>query len=366
MKNKIGLITYFKVINYGAVLQAYASYYALSTITKSKVELIDYTHKIFLDKFSTKIFVKSRGFKGNIKHFINYFVLRRKVKKTHGFKKFVKQNFILSKNVNSVTELNDVYDKIIVGSDQVWNLEYTKGEFDYNFLLKGVNKLITSKVAFSSSAGSYRFNEPELEDLCDSLRDFDYIGVREQGLKSQLDTKLDNVKAVLDPTFLLDKEKWNELFKLENEKLSSEKYVLIYTFDNNPLCFKTARYIAEQRGLKVYSITSSFIKNRLVDKQLSSLSPSGFLKYFYNADFIISNSFHGTCFSINFQKPFYSIIKRNNPMRVQDMLKTLGLEKRLISDFSQISSEIDFTLETNSKLELVRKDSIDFLKKSIL
>lgn len=360
MKNrKIGILTYFKVINYGAVLQAYALFNKINSFKNIDVELINYTHKVFLDKFSNSLYVPSRGGKGNFKHLLNFFILRRGVLKSNKFSEFISTQFSLSKFVNDVSDISNDYTDIIIGSDQVWNIQYTLNEFDDNFLLKSVTSPSVNKIAFASSAGSTLFTDDQLSYLCSSLESFKFIAVREKSLKDQLDTKIKGVNVVLDPTFLLNKNDWNKAFKLNLSGLKSKKYVLIYTFDNDVRCFEIAHKVARYFGYEVYSISSKYFKNKYVDKQLSSLSPSEFLRYFFNANFVITNSFHGTCFSLNFQIPFYSIRKNNNPTRVYDLLSTLNLEDRLISSITEV--RFDNVDDYSEQLEIERLKSLQLL-----
>src|SRR5690606_3732711 len=198
-----------------------------------------------------------------------------------------------------------------------------------------------SKLSYASSAGSYNFQGRHLKTLITSLKNFEAVSVRESSLRAQIQEYLSNVEVVLDPTFLLNKEEWNNIFNLESPELAMENYVIIYTFDNDPLCYETAKRISQTIGSKVYSITSNFFKNSNVNVQLDSLSPIEFLKYIYNARFVITNSFHGVCFSINFKKDFLAIRKGNNPVRVENLLRQFGLEGRLISTLEGQDSRID-------------------------
>lgn len=357
-KIKIGILTYYRVRNYGAILQAFGLFKWLKINTDADVEIIDYTHPIFLKKLSNVLFVTERGLIGNIKHFINYFILGRNKKKSENFQKFLSQHFKLSKGVSAVESVANDYDLIIVGSDQVWNPEYTNGRLDKNFLHVKSGGGKVKWLSYASSAGSWVFDREQLVELTGSLRMFDAVSVREDALQAQMKAELPEAKVVLDPTFLLDGSQWNASFDLADDTLKKENYVLIYTFDDNPLCFIAARKIADQLSCKVYAIASTYFKNAAVDRHFNKLSPTDFLRYFYNAKYIITNSFHGVCFSINFGKPFMAIRKENNPVRVEGLLRKLGLEDRLVAN----SDQVNFLL--NAGVELIRRpEHLDELRK---
>lgn len=361
---KIGILTFFKVINYGAVLQAFALYKWLNKNTNSDVEIINYTHEVFRDKVSNKIFIKSRGFKNNLKHFIKFFLLSKGKIKSKKFNNFVKENFKLSDEVLDVSLIANNYNCIIIGSDQVWNPEYTNYKLDKNFLLCDSAFDCVKKISFASSAGSFVFQGDLKHELAKSLSKFSAISVRENSLKQQFVEFGYTIKEVLDPTFLFDKNEWNELFDLYDEDLAKENYLLLYTFDNDYNCYEVSNYLKNEFGYKFYSITSKLFKHPSVDKQLDNLSPKEFLKYFFNAKYIVTNSFHGTCFSINFHKQFYSIRKGNNPARVEDLLKKFFLTDRLIRSVADV--ELKSKIESyNDLLESERKNSTIILQESI-
>lgn len=361
---RIGILTYFKVINYGAILQAYALYKMLHNKYGSDVEVINYTHKIFKDKISTEIFIKSRGVLNNFKHFVKYFILSKGKVKNEKFIKFVNDNLKLSKEVENVSSIANNYDILIIGSDQVWNPDYTNNQLDENFLLSDYSFDHIKKISFASSAGSFIFTGAIKEQLASSLLKFNRISVRETSLKSQFSDYPFEIKDVLDPTFLFNKSEWNKLFNLYDEELERENYLLLYTFDNDTSCYQVSNKLKNELGFKFYSITSKFVKHKSVDKQLDSLSPIEFLKYFYNAKFIVTNSFHGTCFSINFFKHFYSIRKGNNPARVEDLLKKFSLANRLIRSVDDVNLE-HCSIDYHDRLESERNKSLNVLLDSI-
>lgn len=324
-KVNIGILTFHNVHNYGAILQAYALYRNLSDYHS---EIIDYQQKALTERNTHLFYNRNLSLKINLKHFLDHYILRRSIKKEKRFKEFVLQHIPIGiERISDLNQLKVKYDIVIVGSDQVWNPSITKG-LDKNYLIEDY-KWTCKKISYAASCGSHTFNKKELNIIEESLSKFDSISVREYTLKQQLIEKIKKpINVVLDPTFLLSKQEWG---KLEVPiPLIKKKYLLIYTFDNDPLCFEISKKISDKLGLEVIAINSRFFRFKQVNKQYRNCGPSEFISLFLNAEFIVSNSFHGTSFAINFRKPFFSINKTTNPDRVANLLKILHLENRLL------------------------------------
>ena len=131
-------------------------------------------------------------------------------------------------------------------------------------------------------------------------------------------------QCVVDPVFLLDKSFWDSKCKDENY---NEDYLLVYDFENSSRIEEISKYIAKKNNLKIWTV----FKSKYADKQLKNVGPLEFITYIKNAKCILSNSFHGTAFSIIFNKEFY-VIKRNEDIntRMQDLLDSINESERLI------------------------------------
>ncbi|MDO3385983.1 polysaccharide pyruvyl transferase family protein, partial [Gilvimarinus sp. SDUM040013] len=116
-----------------------------------------------------------------------------------------------------------------------------------------------------------------------------------------------DVHHVLDPTLLLSKDQWLETLEIKNKVNIKEKYILLYTVPKNPLIRNAVEYFSKKTGYKVVALDQGLSAGAKVDKQIRDAGPIEFLELFSNAAFVITDSFHGTCFSINLEKPFITV-----------------------------------------------------------
>ena len=363
INKKIGVMTFHNVYNYGGMLQAYALIYALNS--KGAV-CIDYIQED-REKHYNVIFSKDYSLKHNLKNFVKKIILKENEAKNNAFKLFMKEYLPITNSRYSSSDdldkLNDEFDVFISGSDQIWNPIFSGGAIDLNYLLEFSDK--TKKVAYGSSAGSYLFSELEKETLANSLNKFQHIGVREAFLQEQLNSSVQKkIATVLDPTLLLRAGDWRKISKPMNIK---DDYVLLYSFDNNESCLKIANIVAKKLKCKVLTICPKLFNNKGTDIQLKAVGPREFIWLFENSKFVVTNSFHGTCFSVNFRKNFFSIYKKSNPYRVLGLLDSIGLSGRIVKEVNGINS-INWQIDYNSiedRIEEVVSFSNDFLAKSI-
>ncbi len=350
-RKRIGIITIHSDLNYGAALQAYA----LNQFLRNKgydSQIINY---IKIPNHPREYpFPKNIAYKlMNIPRFCRY-------------RHFLKSS-VTSKKWHSVEELmngfNEPFDVLISGSDQVWNP--TCGglidKLNPVYYLAFADSKRYKKVAYASSIGSYRFNEKEQVFVKKWLNDYDYLSTRETaGSRHLKDILGKEVKVVLDPTLLLNHEQWLEASVPVSIK---SNYVLVYYIDEIAECVEYARKIADRHGLNVVMMSNSFNRFPGVDKNVPFCGPAQFLWLFDHAEYIVTNSFHGTAFAVNFNKSFISVIKRNSPERAQTLLQNVGLSERLLSNISQIENlpeNIDWH-SVNAKLDALRRDSSKYL-----
>jgi len=356
MKLKIGILTFHRVYNYGALLQAYA---LIAALKEHDVVYIDYLQQDREEHSKVRLTLKN-GILNLLKNAVVKYVYNINTKRYKKIDDFIKYFIPLSeKKYHSIEDFKDEpvsYDLLISGSDQIWNPIFTGGSLDPVYLLDFSKN--SKKIAYASSAGSYEFNDSELKYLKDKLRDFSFIGVREKFLNDQIKPHVNHtLSTVLDPTFLLNATEWEKIIK--PVKLDYD-YVLLYSFDYNEVTIQTAYEVAQKLGLKIISIVPKFNKDKRIDTILNDIGPQEFLGLFKNAKFIVTNSFHGTCFSVNFRKDFFSIYKENNADRAINLLKQFDLENRLVK------STLDLDLSTlQVEYELCEKSIIKEVESSI-
>lgn len=330
----IKTITCHDVYNLGASLQAYA----LQTYLQKQgheVEIIDYKPDYLSGHFNLwgvynpvfdKPFIKQLYLLAKLPG--RLLALRRK----KVFDTFTKKYLHLTRRYHSNDELKKdppMADAYIAGSDQIWNTAFKNGRdpaFYLDFAPK--DKL---RLSYAASLATKEIAEKYRPFVSQMIKSLDYVSVREKSSLSVLQSlgRSDAV-AVCDPVFLLSKEEWSEM--CIDMGLESNKYLLVYDFDNNPVVEQIAKEIAKAKGLGIYNV-GPFWKS-YARKNFVYAGPLEFLSLVKDADYIISNSFHATAFSLIFQKQF-CVVKRKEAIneRMVSLLADLGLNYRVVSGY---------------------------------
>lgn len=359
MKN-IGIFTFNNVPNYGAVLQAYAlSNYLIKQFNKENlVDIVDFQCTGNGVEFEPNIYAQALcRSKSKAKYFykqflVNSFFLPDYKKKYQSFQAFRKK-YLPMKPFGEIKK----YDFIFLGSDQIWNPRITGG-FQPEFFGLGDRVKAHTVASYAASCGDISaFSDMDKRILVKYLKNLDYIGVREKSLYDFLNQKNINCYYTVDPTFLLRKEDYDAFVSnIEPE----EPYLLIYELQKNELMEKVAYDIAEEKRLKVKIISGYSGYSRKKSYEIRDAGPIEFLNMVSKASYIITNSFHGTAFSLIYNKPFNVILPNNRTSRIVDLLDSLRLNNRIIINGKYITNEIDYS-KVNAKLQL----QIDLSKKFI-
>lgn len=351
---KIGILTFHKAHNYGAVLQAYALQTYLQSLNHT-VEFIDYRNEELLNVY--KWFDLNR-FK--TRHLNNIYkelklILPRK-KRFKKFDEFINRYLNLSTKEYSLNS----YDVIIIGSDQVWNTNLTNG-FDNmywgNFKINNNCKLV-------SYAASMQDEIPNdnISKIKKYLNNFTYISVREDSIAKTLNSITNkNISVVLDPTLLLSKEQWNSIC---NERIIKEPYLLLYQVRKNDKAKEIAKKIARKLNLRLIYLSASIDINN--STEIVSSGPQDFVNLFKYAHFVVCTSFHGTVFSIIFNIPFCSILLNDGKdNRVKNLLDKLNLKERGVENYNDaILNDINWENVQNS-LSILKKNSKEYISQFI-
>lgn len=378
MKKRIGIITILKVNNYGAELQAYATQKVLQLMGYD-AEIVDYLfyknprHKrTKMSAPTVKLPLKKR-LAERLLPLISRWKLRNYGKeeriRTAKFNQFHEDNTRLSVCYDSLDKLKSSeldYDVLLTGSDQVWN-PGTYSNLDPYLLRFGNEKI--KRVAYASSFGVTSVPEEMKQYYKDALSAYDAIGVREDkavDLVKNLCGK--EAKLVLDPTLLLDKEQWMKVAK--ETYIPAEPYILIYELSNIPYIKKVAQHISRQTGMPIVRVCKDALQE---DKEQNIINvidagPAEFIYLIEKAAWVVTNSFHGTAFSLNFGKQFYTVIPKgkSNNSRQKSILKLTGCEDRMLiedADFPEI--KLFDTTAMTTVLNKERQNSIIFLRHAI-
>ena len=348
---KVGILTFHWSRNYGAALQSYA----LKTYIYKmgyKVNIIDYIPNYPKAKSS---------FISELKGFILFKLLvfdALKIKKQKKqFKEFSDSFF--SKDILDVKSTQFVekkYDCLICGSDQIWNPFLTGGNFDpaYFGKLKGINTKFCA--SYAASIGEKHIPKEQVNRFKLLINSLKYISVREEQSVNEVQQYTSSkVIDVIDPTLLLDYEDYSSISIDPN---ITKPYLLIYQNTKNPLVYQIASKVAKEKNLKIVEVAYRRQFSFINEKIIMSAGPREFLGLYKNADYVITNTFHGTVFSIIFNKDFISIPLKGREDRVLNLTNKLKLEKRLIStlDCERIENLISEQINYNDVKKLLEKE----------
>ncbi len=357
---KAGVITFHSAHNFGASLQAWALQKALKNY-KIEASVINYHPSIIDDLYNPL-----KGKYGLERRIAKFNLHRQNPKSLERYKKysgFIKKNFNLLGDFSTYEELkaaNLNLDAYIVGSDQVWNSEHIGG-FDPAYFLDFVEPG-PLKISYAASIGRDFLLPIYHEQIKSSLKSFTSISVREKSAKKPVKalTKKE-VDIVLDPTLLLPREEYNEIKTIPNIK---DKYIFVYMMEHNADVVAFANKVSTATGLPIVQRRPNKIfKNEIASCYTSD--PGDFLGLIENAEYVITNSFHGTVFSIIYETPFVSMLHSNTGSRTVDLLKSLNLESHLLhkpEDFDDFSKfQIVQPEKLRKKILELRQTSLLFL-----
>lgn len=323
---KIGIITFHRAISYGAVLQAFALKKFL-TDNGFEAEIIDYRNKYFEKLYYSKKIDLSR-----YEQFKDSFGIKKKARRIleipylhvlrRGFLDFQRDYLDVDTQGEGSIQMSDSgYDYYITGSDQVWNIRLTDNDMTYLLDFAEPRK----RISFSASIGGYPIERDG--EIIRLLKNFRAISVREATTKEKLEgAGIRNVCINLDPVFLLYEQDWRKLASSGKKK----GYVLLFEVGRNKKLLDYALGYARSVHKKLYYLSTYLI--RTLHKGTHNLyveSPQDFLTWVMNADYVFTNSFHGTAFSIIFHKKFYCHILENQRScdRMIGILNGFGLEE---------------------------------------
>lgn len=319
MSKSIGILTYHNADNFGAVLQAYALQTVLMKKFNVDAQIINY-HCDAVER-TRYVYKNGKGLKALIRKCLLsiYYANKRS-----NFNKFRLKNLRLSPVYDSrnIKQCAYKYDAFIVGSDQVWNLECSG--WDYTFFLKFV--VSKKKFSYAASIGTYIYTNSEQQKIADYLIAFDGVSVREQSGAIRLqEIGIKDIWVHPDPVFLLTSNYWK---KIMSKRLCSCNYLFIYLVQQDVNVRREAKQYAKMHNLKI-------IDNKKNIYFMYRNSPADFLSWIFYADCVFTNSFHGTAFSLVFNKPLAADIELANGKinnRIRDVLETLHAEKCILKE----------------------------------
>ena len=370
---KIGIMTFHRAINYGAVLQVYS----LSSFLKSRgynVEVIDFCPAQSNKELALLVPPKSKSaIRRDFTSLRSYAYLKKRKK---CFSDFVKNNVQLSRERNITAEQlaevihNNHYDTVVCGSDQIWNAKLP--DSDISFLLPNVKNI--KKISYAASTGKGKFeefNSPELVRQC--LVDFDHISVRETPTLSTLKnivTLPEEPSLVADPTMLVD---FSAIQDIAGKRQVDHPYIFLYTVAGRKRTIDAAKILSERTKLSFYTLLPGSprkcwtnLKRKLAP---GDVGPSGFLAMIRDADYVVTDSFHGAVFSLLFKKNFFYIMKYKNGSymrdeRIGELCDNFQINERYVTEEDMKKISLDMNIdwdEIDRKKQMLSESSAVFL-----
>lgn len=354
---RTAVYTFIDTENYGALLQACA----LSEICYRYNYQADFIN-------SPKSFTKGiKYIKNKIWYIIRYLLgYRKRLIKTQQFK----NSYI---NISTHDVMTKKYDKYIVGSDQVWNPYIINDNLTY--LLAHIED-DSKKIAYAASFGIPQLPDDKVEIYRKYISRFAHVSTREQdGLQIIHQLGIDKGTICLDPTLLLTPTEWCNLMKINRYK---SDYILCYLMPGNPsnnYIINYGKALANEYKLKIKIVGEREYKRLLSDIYTTDAGPKEFIELISKSAIVLTNSFHGTCFAINFNKPFKSFVWENNNAdnrnsRIYSLLSLINLTDQLvkINNKTSVIHSQPFTSDfshVNSILCAERQKSLRFIKDAL-
>ena len=364
---KTGLVTFYHIHHYGALLQAAATQRAVESFGH-ECEIVDY----YVNQ-NNALFRKPTGLgsaAADVHTALHYGPLKARYDR---FEKFSQDHLRISDHLfGSFAELSGAdlpYEAILSGSDQIWNPKiFPDGHFDPVFFGAFSDK---RKIAYAPSFGIPQVPEEMEEELRGYLSRFSHVSTREvQGRNIIRHVTGQEVPVVLDPTLLLDRAQWSAMSNTP-ENYPREGYILCYCINKPGALASYIRRLAEETRLPVVQLCGIRQKVHPTAKCVLDAGPAEFLALFQNASYVCTNSFHGTVFSVQFQKPFFTAVAPSElaapeRSRTFSILSRLGLTDRIIGkgDTAELDAEIDWN-SVGEKLTAARQSSLRYLRAAL-
>lgn len=379
---KVGLCLAYKGTNYGMLLQAYA--------TQQVVEKFGFKTEILNVKQTPadRIPRYIGGYKVLARILLRW--LKNKFSKNHNslddqhrtnkkmrveaaesFRSTKMHDFVTYNGLKALTEASKGFSSVLIGSDQLWLPDEAFSKFySLQFAAPGC-----TRISYATSLGVSSYPNYAKRAARDFWKKINYLSVREEQGKDIIKEIADvPAQVVVDPTYLFTKDEWLE--KIPNQKITEDGYVLCYFLGDSKPMKDFAVRLTKSKGLRVVSILSDECNSddySVFDEVISGKRPEDFVNLVRNADFVLTDSFHGLAFSVINEKQFL-IFYRNRPevkhsrnSRIDNILTKWGLESRLVIDPANADTlvdQIDYSV-VNQIVSEQRDKSLSFLRKAL-
>lgn len=362
---KIGIITQPLRYNYGGILQNYALQTVLRRLGHNPETLAlpeggNNTLSLKIKDYIRKVLTVFSDKRGRLFHVLRW---SETLTLSTFLRPFIKKH-ITVKQCNEYPKINE-YDGYIVGSDQVWRPMYS--DLDNAYLSFASEWNDTIRVAYAASFGTdeWEYTKTQTEKYRKLVSLFNAVSVREEsGIGLCKEYFKINVPHVLDPTLLLTKEDYIYNLKLNTERKNKGLFYYLLDYDDEKKNFVEG--IAKNNGWSTYTVNSKVENASLPIEERIQPPIEEWLQAIIDADFVVTDSFHGMAFSINFNKPFVVIAnKKRGVSRFESLLSKTGQTSRLLYDIPNNLNVKPLLEEPDVDFSKLREDSILFLKNNL-
>ena len=361
---KIGILTFHRAVNYGAVLQAYALQQVI--LRKGAVcEIIDFRCRAIEENYRLIKPIQGDLLIPAVKQTLRSVItFREKRRQKKGFERFLKQKLALSEPVETnPTVLNSRYDAFITGSDQVFNPGMTGTDMSV-YYLSFANK---PGYSYAASFGKANIDDKLSGMAAEWLKRLRGISVREDsGVRIVQELTGHTPLVHVDPSMLLQADEWE---KLEKKPAGCEEpYILVYNMLTDELLYQTAQSLGKIKKRKICFVNNKILrlKRQYPDfDYIDDASPEEFLWLVHHADYVLTSSFHGTVFSLLFHKRFLVVLPEGEPRnaRLVSLLEMADAEERIFTTdvrLEQIDEEPDWP-GIDVRISTCRKESFRYI-----
>lgn len=378
---KVGIVTnYHSTGNYGALLQAYALNKAINSFPNFECKTLDlYIDNFDGSKMSRYIKKIKRGqiseFASDINKDVRKLIIRKKVvsRRTalNQFRNAIPHTETI--RISDCERISEEFDILVCGSDQIWRPTF-ENTLVKPYWLEGFSEKI-KKVSYAASMGIDSLPEKLVPEAKEYLIKFRHIAVREERAEVYLKevTGRQDIVTVIDPVFLLTRKQWEEV---EENDINMKSYILVYMIHGNDKLLKDITDFAARKKLKILSFPYMAYYYKMRDHRFGDIhdfesTPNHFLGLIKNAEYVITDSFHATAFSIIYHKKFFvSGANTKAISRIQNLLSKLRLDELLLpfdqADFDRLDENSDVDWDQVDKLiENERNYGIKYLDSSL-
>lgn len=379
---KVGLCLAYKGTNYGMLLQAYATQQVVEKFGfKTEILNVKQTPADRIPRYIGGYKVLARillrwlknKFSKDHNNLDNQHRTNKKmrVEAAESFRSTKMHDFVTYNGLKALTEASKGFSSVLIGSDQLWLPDEAFSKFfSLQFAAPGC-----TRISYATSLGVSSYPNYAKRAARDFWKKINYLSVREEQGKDIIKEIADvPAQVVVDPTYLFTKDEWLE--KIPNQKITEDGYILCYFLGDSEPMKDFAVRLAKSKGLRVVSILSDECNSddySVFDEVITGKRPEEFVNLVRNADFVLTDSFHGLAFSVINEKQFL-IFYRNRPevkqsrnSRIDNILTKWGLESRLVIDPANADTsvdQIDYSI-VNPKVSEQRDKSLSFLRKAL-